>query len=78
MLENNLVFSLIVSFVISSIMYCINYKKDTLNEEKRNEIIILFGVTFTSIFLFRILSQNKITQPSSGGNISSVNYKPPF
>ena len=78
MLENNLVFSLIVSFVISSIMYCINYKKDTLNESKRNEIIILFGVTFTSIFLFRILSQNKFTQPSSSGNLPSVNYKPPF
>jgi len=78
MLENNLVFSLIVSFVISSIMYCINYKKNTLNEGKRNEIIILFGVTFTSIFLFRILSQNKITQPQSAGNLSSVNYKPPF
>ena len=77
MLDNNLVFSLIVSFSISLIMFLINYKKDNLNEEKRNEYIILFGVTFTTIFLFRILSQNKMNI-SESTSVSTIHNKPPF
>ena len=57
-------------------MYCINYKKNTLNEDKKNDIIILFGITFATVFVLKILSQNNVSAISSGGSIN--NYKPPF
>ena len=75
MLENNLIFSLITSSIISVIMNCINYKRNTLNEDKKNDIIILFGITFATIFVLKILSQSNIST-TSGGSIN--NYKPPF
>jgi hypothetical protein len=76
MLENNLVFSLVSSSIICIIIYCINYKKN-LNEDKKNEIILLFGISFTTIFILRILSQNnKQVISTGGGTINS--YKAPF
>lgn len=76
MLENNLVFSLIASSLICIVIYCINYKKEKLNEDKKNDIILLFGISFSIIFILRIISPNNKPVISTGGNIR--NYKPPF
>jgi len=79
MLENNLVFSLISSSIICIIIYCINYKKQNFNEDKKNDIILLFGISFTTIFILRIISQNNkpIISTNSGGG-SLIFNKPPF
>ena len=76
MLENNLVFSLISSSIICIIIFCINYKKNNLTEDKKNDTILLFGISFATIFILRIVSQNNNTVVSTGGTIN--NYKPPF
>jgi len=76
MLENNLVFSLVSSSIICIIIYCINYKKNNLNGDKKNDIILLFGISFATIFILRIISQNNNSVVSTGGAVN--NYKPPF
>ena len=76
MLENNLVFSLVSSSIICIIIYCIDYKKNNLTENKKNDIILLFGISFATIFILRIVSQNNKPVISTGGGVN--NYKPPF
>jgi hypothetical protein len=78
MLENNLLFSLVSGSIICIIIYCINFKKQNLNEDKKNDIILLFGVTFTTIFILRIISQNNKTTITTGGNSQLITNKPPF
>jgi len=76
MLENNLVFSLVSSSLICIIIYCINYKKNNITEDKKNDIILLFGISFATVFILRIVSQNNNSVISTGTTIN--NYKPPF
>ena len=77
MLENNLIFSLITSLIISITIYGLRFRKDYFNENKKQEIILLFGVSFATIFLMRILSQNNGSVKTSS-NISILTTKPPF
>ena len=78
MLENNLIFSLVSSSVICIIIYCINYKKENLNEDKKNDIILLFGISFATIFILRIISQNNKPIISTNSSVSLITNKPPF
>ena len=76
MLDNNLIFSLVSSSIICIVIYCINYKKNNITEDKKNDIILLFGISFATVFILRIVSQNNNSVISTGTTVN--NYKPPF
>tara|TARA_B100001094_G_C17969321_1_gene689480 strand:+ start:433 stop:678 length:246 start_codon:yes stop_codon:yes gene_type:complete len=79
-LENNLVFSLTLSFVITVIYYFItndNNNKFQNETEKRNQMILLFGICFIISFgmKFSICNNKNI---KSGENLLTHNSRPPF
>ena len=77
-LENNLVFSLTLSFVITVIYYFITNDNKLQNEtEKRNQMILLFGICFIISFgmKFSITNTKNI---KSGENLLTHNSRPPF
>ena len=76
-LENNLVFSLTLSFMITVIYYfIINDNKYQNETEKRNQMILLFGICFIISFgmKFSICTKNI----KSGENLLTHNSRPPF
>jgi len=79
-LENNLIFSLIVSIIISVCYYL--FSNSEMNSEKidnnesKNNIIILFGICFISIFIFKIYITN--INKKSGETLLTHSSRPPF
>jgi hypothetical protein len=66
MIDNNLLFSLILS-VINTLAFFFIKNDDDLDIDKRNqELLILFGVTFASSFLLKLVLS---TDFMKGGNV---------
>jgi hypothetical protein len=79
MLNNNLLFSLLVSFISSIIYYLIKYNNGVKkHDEIKNDIILLFGIIFVSTFLLKICISNESVKPISGGNMLTHTSRPPF
>lgn len=79
MLNNNLLFSLVVSFISSFLYYLIKYNKDSKSHnEIKNDIILLFGIIFVSTFLIKMCVSNETVKPISGGNTLTHASRPPF
>ncbi len=79
MLNNNLLFSLLVSFVSSLIYYLIKYNKDSKkHNEIKNDIILLFGIIFVSTFLLKMCISEESVKPISGGYMLTHTSRPPF
>jgi hypothetical protein len=79
MLDNNLIFSVAMSIIITLIFVAITYKDDF--EKKKQEYLILFGITFISSFLMRTFMQNDVfkgdnTTPNL--DILTKSSRPPF
>tara|TARA_Y100000590_G_C15299696_1_gene855814 strand:- start:408 stop:641 length:234 start_codon:yes stop_codon:yes gene_type:complete len=77
MLENNLIFSLVLSSIITGLYYLFSNKNNDKYNEMKNNLILLFGISFIVTFLLKICiaKDNKI---SSGENLLTHSSRPPF
>ena len=56
MIDNNLLFSLILAVVNTLAFFFIKNNDDEIDIDKRNqELLILFGITFSSSFLLKLV-----------------------
>ena len=85
MLENSLVFSLILSVVNTVFLYLFTRSSTSSNKmdknNRSNELILLFGITFATSFILKSLSSNTLNTPSvSSGGADALSYssRPPF
>lgn len=61
MIDNNLLFSLILAIINTIAFYFLKNSDENIDKEKRNtELLFLFGVTFISSFLTKILLNSDI------------------
>ena len=77
MLDQNLLFSLVLSIINVVSFYFIRNDTDENKENKNQELLMLFGITFLSSFILRfIINNNNI----SGGSdkILTHNTRAPF
>ena len=75
MLDNNLVFSLLLSLINTGIFIAMTHKDNF--DQKKQEYLMLFGVTFITSFLLKTcLNKNMLTiKPQE---IVSKSYRAPF
>tara|TARA_Y100000389_G_C17443742_1_gene510278 strand:- start:1642 stop:1884 length:243 start_codon:yes stop_codon:yes gene_type:complete len=67
MIDNNLLFSLILAIVNTLAFFFIRNDEDDFDIDKRNqELLILFGVTFASSFLLKLILSGDFMK---GGNV---------
>ena len=77
MLDQNLLFSLILSVINVISFYFIRNDNDIDNEKKNQELLILFGITFLSSFILRLIfSNNKFSEVSE--KVLTHNTRAPF
>ena len=77
MLDNNLIFSLVTSLISTLLFYLFTNKSDS-NENKKNELLFLFGIIFMVTFILKIFSQGDSIKISSGESSLSHSSRPPF
>ena len=79
MLDNNLIFSLVTSLISTLLFYLFTNKSDSNeNENKKNELLFLFGIIFIVTFILKIFSQGDSIKISSGESSLSHSSRPPF
>ena len=78
MLNNNLIFSLIVSLMSTTIFYFTKVNKDNNQHEKKQDIIVLFGIIFVSTFVLKMYLSDEKPKVISGENTLSHSTRPPF
>ena len=79
MLDNNLIFSLFLSFICSTIYYIIKYNQDNKQRnEIKNETILIFSIIFVSSFLIKLCSSGKNIKLTTGVNTITHSSRPPF
>ena len=81
MFDNNLIFSLVLSILNTGIFMALTHKDNF--EQKKQEYIMLFGLTFVSSFTLKmLLNSNLMKGGSTPTNISSdilaKTSRPPF
>lgn len=66
MIDNNLLFSLILAVVNTLAFFFIKNNEDDFDIDKRNqELLILFGVTFLSSFLLKLVLSGEFMKGGS-------------
>ena len=84
MFDNNLIFSLILSLINTGIFIALTHKENF--DQKKQEYIMLFGITFITSFLMRTCMQSGKLFGGVGGGTSNVSNnldllkssRPPF
>jgi len=79
MFDNNLIFSLVLSILNTGIFIALTHK-DNFNQKKQ-EYIMLFGITFVSSFTLKMLLNSNIMKggaPSLGSEMLTKSSRPPF
>ena len=84
MFDNNLIFSLILSLINTGIFVALTHKENF--DQKKQEYIMLFGITFITSFLMRTCMQSGKLFGGVGGGTSNVSNnldllkssRPPF
>ena len=72
MFDNNLIFSLILSIINTGIFVALTHKDNF--DQKKQEYIMLFGITFITSFLMRTCMQSgKLFGGGIGGGIGGGN-----
>ena len=72
MFDNNLIFSLILSLINTGIFIALTHKENF--DQKKQEYIMLFGITFITSFLMRTCMQSgKLFGGGIGGGIGGGN-----
>ena len=82
MFENNIIFSLIISLTSTISFYLFTHRdKKTLNDNHKQEMIMLFGVSFATSFLIKCFSEKMSVKEIDKAIESSVithSTRPPF
>ena len=82
MIENNIIFSLIVSLLNTISFYLFTHReRDTLNDNHKQEMIMLFGISFASSFLVKSIYESfnlKEVEKTIDTSIISNSSRPPF
>tara|TARA_Y100001936_G_scaffold241523_1_gene277492 strand:+ start:321 stop:563 length:243 start_codon:yes stop_codon:yes gene_type:complete len=80
MLDNNLLFSLILATINTIAFFFIkNSDNGVLDEEKRNqELLILFGITFLSSFLLKLGMSGDLMKGGGADNVLTHATRAPF
>ena len=80
MFDNNLIFSLVLSILNTGIFIALTHKENF--DQKKQEYIMLFGITFVSSFTLKMLLNSNLMKGGSPSNISAdimTKYsRPPF
>ena len=82
MFDNNLVFSLLLSLINTGVFIAFTYKEDF--DKKKQEYILLFGLTFAISFILRMLVSSSSLKGGApvlenAKPFNSINSsKPPF
>ena len=79
MFDNNLIFSLILSLINTGIFLAMTHKDNF--EQRKQEYIMLFGITFVSSFMIKMLINSDIMKggaPSLSSEILTKSSRPPF
>ena len=79
MFDNNLIFSLVLSLINTGIFIAFTHKENF--EQKKQEYIMLFGITFVSSFMIKMLIISDIMKggaPSLGSEVLTKSSRPPF
>ena len=80
MFDNNLIFSLVLSILNTGIFMALTHKENF--DQKKQEYIMLFGITFVSSFTLKMLLNSNLMKGGAPTNISSdimtKSSRPPF
>ena len=80
MIDNNLLFSVLLALVNTVSYYFLKNTDDEMNIDKRNqELLMLFGITFSSSFLLKLLMSSDILKGGSRvENVLTHSSRAPF
>ena len=71
MIDNNLLFSLLLAVINTVSYYFLKNTEEEMNIDKRNqELLMLFGITFSSSFLLKLLMTSDVLK--GGGRVDNV------
>ena len=80
MFDNNLIFSLVLSILNTGIFIALTHKENF--DQKKQEYIMLFGITFVSSFTLKMLLNSNLMKGGAPTNISAdimtKSSRPPF
>ena len=79
MFDNNLIFSLVLSILNTGIFMALTHKENF--DQKKQEYIMLFGITFVSSFTLKMLLNSDVMKggsPTLGSDILTKSSRPPF
>tara|TARA_B100001109_G_C18800653_1_gene444686 strand:+ start:858 stop:1100 length:243 start_codon:yes stop_codon:yes gene_type:complete len=80
MFDNNLIFSLVLSFINTAIFIALTHKENF--DQKKQEYIMLFGITFVCSFTLKMLLNSNVMKGGAPTNIPadimSKSSRPPF
>ena len=81
MFDNNLIFSLVLSILNTGIFMALTHKENF--EQKKQEYIMLFGITFISSFTLKMLLNSNLMkggapQTNISADILTKTSRPPF
>jgi len=79
MFDNNLIFSFVLSLINTGIFIAFTHKDNF--EQRKQEYIMLFGITFVASFMLRMLINSDIMKggaPSVNTEILAKSSRPPF
>ena len=72
MIDNNLLFSLLLAVINTVSYYFLKNTEEEMNIDKRNqELLMLFGMTFSSSFLLKLLMSTDILK-GGGSRVENV------
>lgn len=72
MIDNNLLFSVLLALINTVSYYFLKNTDEELNIDKRNqELLMLFGITFSSSFLLKLLMSTDILK-GGGSRVENV------
>ena len=80
MIDNNLLFSVLLALINTVSYYFLKNTDEELNIDKRNqELLMLFGITFSSSFLLKLLMSTDILKGGSRvDNVLTHSSRAPF
>jgi hypothetical protein len=80
MIDNNLLFSVLLALINTVSYYFLKNTDEELNIDKRNqELLMLFGITFSSSFLLKLLMSSDILKGGSRvENVLTHSSRAPF